>query len=32
MMISVFAIYGSLFSAGFFIYGKNTQAIIIVAF
>ena len=30
MMISVFAIYGSLFSLGFFIYGKNLQAIILL--
>ena len=30
MMISVFAIYGSLFSVGFFIYGKNTQAVLLL--
>ena len=30
MMISVFAIYGSLFSLGFFIYGKNFQAIVLL--
>ena len=29
MMISVFAIYGSLFSLGFFIYGKSYQAIML---
>ncbi|RPG54935.1 MAG: Na+:solute symporter [Flavobacteriales bacterium TMED96] len=29
MIISVFAIYGSLFSVGYFIYGKSTQAIIL---
>tara|TARA_B100000989_G_scaffold296855_1_gene281001 strand:- start:854 stop:1819 length:966 start_codon:yes stop_codon:yes gene_type:complete len=31
MMISIFAIYGSLFSLGFFIYGKTTQALILMA-
>ncbi len=30
MMISVFSIYGSLFSLGFFIYGKNLQASILL--
>ena len=30
MMISVFAIYGSLFCVGFFIYGKNFQAIVLL--
>ena len=30
MMISVFAIYGSLFSLGFFIYGKSSQAVILL--
>ena len=30
MMISVLAIYGSLFSLGYFIYGKSTQAIILL--
>ena len=30
MMISVFGIYGALFSLGFFIYGKNLQAIILL--
>ena len=29
MMISVFAIYGSLFSVGFLIYGKSLQALIL---
>ena len=30
MLISVFGIYGALFSVGFFIYGKNLQAIILL--
>ena len=30
MIISVFGIYGALFSVGFFIYGKNTQAILLL--
>ena len=29
MIISIFGIYGALFSVGFFIYGKNTQAILL---
>ena len=32
MMISVFAIYGSLFSLGFFIYGKSSQALVLLIF
>ena len=30
MIISVFGIYGALFSVGFFIYGKNIQAIVLL--
>ena len=30
MIISVFGIYGALFSVGFFIYGENTQALLLL--